>query len=630
MARLFWVLLALSLVSVAFVSSDDGDKEETNDDENDAEGEGDPRQVDDVYVLTDDNFDKFVDSQDIILVEFYAPWCGHCKQLAPEYAKAAKMLKETAVAVPLAKVDATTNEELAKRFSIEGYPTMKYKKDGQWIDFDGPRDAQGIVDYMNEKSDPNYKPPPEAVVTVTKDNFDDFINSADLVLVEFYAPWCGHCKKLAPEYEKAAKQLKDHDPPVPLAKVDATVETELAKDFGVSGYPTLKMFRKGKDQEYKGPRDASGIADYMHKQSGEAAKLLPTMKEVKRRDSKDMAIIIGFFDNLQDPTLRTYMDVANDKREDLNFGYTLLPEARDLYKVNVGQVVVFTPEKFYTKFEPKWHILDAKDKSQKDIAKFIEQKMLPLVGHYNRGSEQFYSDHKFLCLAFYTVDWSFDHRDATQFWRHKIADVAKDFKDIKFAIADDQEYSASTMKDFGLDESGEELNIGCFKDGKKYSMEPMEEYDDDEVREFLKKLQKGKISPHIKSQPVPKRKEGPVKVVVGKTFEDVVFDKTKDVFIEMYAPWCGHCKNLEPIYKNLAKDLKHDKNLVIAKIDATANDLPENYSVSGFPTIYFAPADKKAEPLKFEGGRTLEEMKKYLEENAVVSFGKSAKAKEEL
>ena len=49
---------------------------------------------------------------------------------------------------------------------------------------------------------------------------------------------------------------------------------------------------------------------------------------------------------------------ANDKREDLNFGYTLLPEARDLYKVNVGSVVVFTPEKFYTKFEPKWHTIN--------------------------------------------------------------------------------------------------------------------------------------------------------------------------------------------------------------------------------------------------------------------------------
>lgn len=135
----------------------------------------------------------------------------------------------------------------------------------------------------------------------------------------------------------------------------------------------------------------------------------------------------------------------------------------------------------------------------------------------------------------------------------------------------------------------------------------------------------GKIAALIKSQPVPKKQSGPVKVVVGKSFEKIVQDPTKDVFIEFYAPWCGHCKNLEPIYKELAKKLKKDKNLVIAKIDATANDAPSNYDTSGFPTIYFAAADNKENPLKYEGGRELEDMEKFLEEHATVSFGKGPK-----
>ncbi|WAQ94277.1 PDIA4-like protein [Mya arenaria] len=487
----------------------------------------------------------------IALLSASAVFAGEDGSDAEEYEKAAARLKDAPVPVPLGKVDATVNVDVAKRFDVSGYPTLKWKKGGEWSDYEGPRDADG----------------------------------------------CGHCKKLAPEYEKAAQSLQYHDPPIPLGKVDATIETELAKQFEVSGYPTLKMFRRGKPQEYKGGRDQFTIMDYMRKQSGEAAKLLPTVSDVKGFMDKALVKVIGFYDNLQDEKLRLYMDVANGMRDDVSFGYTLLPEARDMYRVNPGSVVVFTPEKFWTKFEPKYHILKT-------------EKLTPLVGQYSAQSDKFYAEYtkNILCLAFYTVDWSFDYREA----------VAKDYKDIKFAIASEEEYINSLMVDFGLADSGEEFNVGCFKE-----MEPMEEYDDDEIREFLDKLKKGKLEPQIKSQPIPKKSSSNVKVIVGKTFDKIVGDKSKDVLIEMYAPWCGHCKSLEPIYKDLAKSVKKEKNLVIAKIDATANDIPDAYKVEGFPTIYFAPANSKDAPLKFEGDRTVEGFKKYLEEHATVSFGKS-------
>lgn len=73
---------------------------------------------DNVLILTDSNFDEALVRYEFILVKFYAPWCGHCKKLAPEYAKAAKALKNADPAVALAKVDATQNQEIAQRFSI--------------------------------------------------------------------------------------------------------------------------------------------------------------------------------------------------------------------------------------------------------------------------------------------------------------------------------------------------------------------------------------------------------------------------------------------------------------------------------------------------------------------------------
>lgn len=107
-----------------------------------------------VYVLTSANFDKFILEHSNALVEFYAPWCGHCKTLAPEYAKAAQSLESSGLNVVLAKVDATIHKDIAEKFGVKGFPTLKYFRDGEHSEYNGGRTEATIISWLNKKLGP--------------------------------------------------------------------------------------------------------------------------------------------------------------------------------------------------------------------------------------------------------------------------------------------------------------------------------------------------------------------------------------------------------------------------------------------------------------------------------------------
>merc|ERR1719197_1215757 len=107
----------------------------------------------------------------------------------------------------------------------------------------------------------------EEVKALTTKIFDQHLKDNKQTLVEFYAPWCGHCKKLTPEYEKAAVELKGK---VSLCKVDATEEKDLASKYNVKGFPTLVWFEDGKESEYDGGRTAETIVEWVKSMTGAA------------------------------------------------------------------------------------------------------------------------------------------------------------------------------------------------------------------------------------------------------------------------------------------------------------------------------------------------------------------------
>ena len=133
--------------------------------------------------------------------------------------------------------------------------------------------------------------------------------------------------------------------------------------------------------------------------------------------------------------------------------------------------------------------------------------------------------------------------------------------------------------------------------------------------QFIDDFKADKLEPHLKSEAVPENAttDG-LTVVVGKSWEAIVKDANKDVLVKYYAPWCGHCKSLAPVWDELAKDTAEIDDLVIAKFDATANEVA-GLDIRGFPTLKFYPKDNK-DGMDYSGDRDLEAFKSFLSENS--------------
>lgn len=150
----------------------------------------------------------------------------------------------------------------------------------------------------------------EGVLVLTDDNFEEAITANPAILVEFYAPWCGHCKQLAPEYSKAAKSLAAANENVKLAKVDATEQKKIAEKFEVKGFPTLKYFKNGKATEYGGGRSESEIVDWLKKKSGPAYRTLASELDLTIMQEQHEAFVLGVFSSESSPLAKKFIAFA--------------------------------------------------------------------------------------------------------------------------------------------------------------------------------------------------------------------------------------------------------------------------------------------------------------------------------
>jgi protein disulfide-isomerase A1 len=250
------------------------------------------------------------------------------------------------------------------------------------------------------------------------------------------------------------------------------------------------------------------------------------------------------------------------------------------------------------------------------LEKFIDASSTPRVVTFDKNPD----NHPYLLKFFQSsapkamlfLNFSTGPFDS---FKSAYAAVAEEFKDkeIKFLIGD-IEAAQGAFQYFGLKDEQAPLILIQDGESKKFLKDHIEA---DQIVSWLKEYFDGKLSPFKKSEPIPEVNNEPVKVVVADNLNDVVFKSGKNVLIEFYAPWCGHCKKLAPILEEAATTLQSDEEVVIAKMDATANDVPSEFDVQGYPTMYFVTRSGKV--TSYDAGRTADEIIDFIKKNKETS-----------
>lgn len=444
-----------------------------------------------------------------------------------------------------------------------------------------------------------------AVTELDSVSFDAFIAENKIVLVQFYAPWCGHCKQFAPEFEAAATTLRNNN--IPLIKVDASSERNagLAEKHEIQGFPTLKLFKEGKASNYGGERSADAIVAYMKKRAGPACQQLSSRLEVETFKSEHDAVVVGFFSDIESAGFLAFEQAAKNV-DDVPFGNVMDAATRDGLGLTPNSIMLYKkfdePE---TKFISSTDLLDAKD-----LESFVKMHSLPKVIQFSEktAAQIFESGIKTHLVVFYD-------KASDPALEAEILEPATKWRG-QFLFIHIPPTEEQIMDYFGVPKA--ELPAVRIVDlsteqMKKFAFQGSE-IKGSTIDGFIEDYIDGKVDQVLKSEDIPTKHDGDVRTIVQRTFKAEVIDTDQDVLVEFYAPWCGHCKELQPKYAALATNLKDVKTIVIAKVNAEANEIPQ-IKIEGFPTIKLWPAGKKVEPVPYTGERTEEGLMAFLKEH---------------
>ncbi|KAL0222557.1 hypothetical protein RCL1_002411 [Eukaryota sp. TZLM3-RCL] len=447
------------------------------------------------------------------------------------------------------------------------------------------------------------------VLELTSENYQSVLSSKKLVLIKYYAPWCGHCKSLAPEYEEAAKTLQSslQTPDiVTLAEINCDNESELCQNAGIQGFPTLHLFRDGEQWlEYQGQRQAKDIVEFVEKMT---LPLIPDLEptHVEKFLEVNPVAVLVYLDS-EAPEFTVLSNVAAkfvDKVQFVRIPSEEKPKV-EIRKAETGETFLFEGDLT----------------NEEEVYNFIESNRKPLLIELDRNTfkDVFVENAGPIGILF--VDPQVDS------WKPKYTAAAQKLKELgstaQLTYIDGIMYS-KFMERLGHD-SIPAFTIVLLQKNAHFNQP---QFSLDDIPAFVEEVVEGKVSKYVRGEAVPSEEEqaqSAARIVVRDNFEAEVLTPVvegHDVVVLYWAPFCSHCVSFKPAFEEFATIIR-DANIKVkvASFNADANDIPEEagFELQGYPTVIIYPAAKSREEVvavEHSGERSVAGLVAFLKDHA--------------
>uniref|UniRef100_S4RA11 protein disulfide-isomerase n=1 Tax=Petromyzon marinus TaxID=7757 RepID=S4RA11_PETMA len=400
---------------------------------------------------------------------------------------------------------------------------------------------------------------------------------------------CEQCSELPPKLARTVELLRERGAPVRLGSLDGETHATLATEFDVSHYPDFLLFDPGsraKPRHYHAQREAEALAKWATRRAGPPAVTVATTAEAQAFVDSDSLVLLGFFKDTESRDLKTFLEIA-DTYDEVPFGVTSSEEVFAKYGVSTDSIVLF--KKF--------------DEGQKSFT--------PIDLNFRHGIKSHTAVvHGCECLCGCTVQTfpllfsGLVNVHILLFANASSEGFPELFEQFKAAAPPFRGKILFVLLNSAVPENDNVLDLFELTDGARLPAIRLVKVNKDMVKHvpsfsdfttanitsFCQDYLDEHNKPFSKSQEIPKDwNKRPVKVLVGKNFDEFVFDETKNVFVEFYASWCDHCKKLAPVWEQLGVQYKDHDNIVIAKMDAEKNEVAAVH-IPGYPKIKYFPA----------------------------------------